>query len=100
MSKEIDINDPFLAEKEAIRYVEKTRQSDKFSFVTGCKHAMKLVKESDSIDLVSSCISVGDEVLYVGSYVGEVINENDVRLRDGTIICALKRQPQKFRKII
>lgn len=53
MSKEIDINDQFLAEKEAIRYVEETGQGDKFSFATGFNHAMKLVKESDIIDHVS-----------------------------------------------
>ena len=49
MSKEIDINDPFLAEKEAIRYVKHFEEGDKFSFITGFRHAMKLVKESDSI---------------------------------------------------
>lgn len=53
-----------------------------------------------NIPLVSSCISVGDEVLYVGSYVGKVINESDVRLKDGTVVCSLRSQPQKFRKII
>jgi len=54
MSKEIDINDPFLAEKEAIRYVKQFEECDKFSFITGFRHAMKLVKESDIIDLVSN----------------------------------------------
>jgi len=49
---------------------------------------------------VSSCIAVGDEVLYVGHYVGRAISEDDVKLRDGTIVCSLRSQPQKFRKII
>lgn len=70
------------------------------------KHRLPLKKREElMVDLcdlynVSSCISVGDEVLYVGTYIGTVINENEVKLRDGTTVCSLYSQPHKFRKLI
>lgn len=63
---EIDINDPFLAEKEAIKYVKQFEEGDKFSFVTGFRHAMKLIKEYDSIDLVNTRTKDGVENILYG----------------------------------
>jgi len=53
-----------------------------------------------NIDDVSKCFLEGDEVLYVGTYVGEVLSDRMVKLRDGTIISSIDSQPQKFRKLI
>ena len=65
----------------------------------GIAEAIELVKKL-AIHAASSCIDVGDEVLYVGKYVGVVISKDDVKLRDGTVVKSLRSQPQKFRKII
>ena len=53
-----------------------------------------------AIHIVGSSFSTGDEVLYVGAYVGTVKKDRTVLLRDGTIIKSLDSQPQKFRRII
>ena len=60
----------------------------------------ELVKNNGVLDDVSNCFLEGDEVLYVGTYVGEVVSDRMVKLRDGTIISSLDSQPQKFRKIV
>jgi hypothetical protein len=52
------------------------------------------------IHIVGSSYSAGDEVLYVGTYVGTVQEDRTVILRDGTIVGSLDSQPQKFRRII
>lgn len=49
---------------------------------------------------VVSSFSIGDDVLYVGTYVGTVVSEDEVILKDGTKISSLKSQPQKFRKLV
>ena len=53
-----------------------------------------------AIPNVGSSYSTGDEVLYVGTYVGIVQKDRTVLLRDGTIIGSLDSQPQKFRRIV
>lgn len=45
-------------------------------------------------------IQTGDQVLYVGTYLGVVQADRTVILKDGTVIDSLDSQPQKFRKII
>jgi len=57
-------------------------------------------KEALTIPVVGSSYSTGDEVLYVGTYVGTVQKDRTVLLRDGTLIGSLDSQPQKFRRII
>lgn len=49
---EIDIKDPFIAQKKAIEYVLHNPDGDKFSFAAGFEYAMKIanIYECKSID--------------------------------------------------
>lgn len=52
MNNDINLKDPFLAEKEAIKYNKEIKEGDKFSFTTGFKHAINLVNKNKVINNV------------------------------------------------
>ena len=60
--------------------------------------AIELVKNNLLHNVIE--FSEGDEVLYVGTYLGVVQRDRTVLLKDGTFVRSLDNQRQKFRRVV